>query len=187
MLPIEQVRTLFLDRDGVINKRRVGKYVKAIEEFEFLPGVLLGISQCRKYFDRIVVVTNQQGIGKGLMDKDQLDQVHEYMLRRIEQHKGHIDGVYSCSDLNSAKANCRKPGPTMAFQAKADFPEINFSYSVMVGDSISDMEFGKNLGMKCAWIEGKEEEKVEAGLIKVDFRCKSLLEFIERYAESLFH
>ncbi len=175
--------TLFLDRDGVINKRLPGTYVTSIEEFDFLPGVLAAIAHFSKLFDTIIVVTNQQGIGKGVMTEAQLLEIHSYMQKSIEAAGGRLDAIYYCPELAKDKLTCRKPNPSMAHQAKADFPKINFKQSIMVGDSVSDMEFGLNLGMKTVFIETKPEDAEAAKELKLDMRCKSLKEF----AQQAFH
>ncbi len=167
--------TLFLDRDGVINLRIPGAYIEYPSQFKFTKNCLKAMTIFDKTFGRIVVVTNQQGIGKGLMSEAQLTDVHYYMKNSIEKAGGKIDQIYHCPKLAKSNPDCRKPNPGMAFQAKKDFPEIDFSKSVMVGDSVSDMEFGKRLNMTTVLIEGKEEENFNDKLI--DFRFSSLYEF----------
>lgn len=150
--------TLFLDRDGVINKRLMGDYVKRVEDFIFLPGAKEAIKQFSSVFGKIFVVTNQQGIGKGLMTHEDLRKVHEQMLEELKALDARIDAVYYCPALASENAACRKPNTGMAEQAKKDFPEIDFNKSLMVGDSPSDIEMGKRLAMQTAFI-GAEEER----------------------------
>ena len=140
--------TLFLDRDGVINVRLIDDYVKDINEFVFLPGVLDAFKIFNRKFKHIIVVTNQQGVGKGLMKNEDVEKVHEFMIRNIENQDGRVDKVYFCPQLKSVPDNYRKPSPKMAFFAKNDFPDIDFSKSIMLGDMNSDIEFGKNAGMK---------------------------------------
>ena len=140
-LKINRGATLFLDRDGVINKRLVGDYVKKWNDFEFLPGVLDAFATFSSYFDKIFIVTNQQGIGKGLMTEADLQQIHHQMIFEIEKAGGRIDGIYFCPDLKDSHSFMRKPNIGMALKAKKDFPMINFKNSVMVGDSVSDMLF----------------------------------------------
>ncbi len=152
---IDRSWTLFLDRDGVINQRIIGGYVDSIDDFVFLLGVLESIRVFNQKFGRIVIVTNQQGVGKGLMTPQQLAVVHAFMLAEIKRARGHVDGVYFCTDLASDPNNCRKPSTIMAENARLDFPEIDFSKSVMVGDSNSDIQFGKNCGMKTVYIQSK--------------------------------
>ncbi|MBZ0242518.1 MAG: HAD family hydrolase [Bacteroidales bacterium] len=163
--------SLFLDRDGVINKRPFNDYVKRITDFEFLPGVFEALEILNPIFTRIVVATNQQGVGKGLMTKIVLDEIHQWMQQEIEKHNGRIDAVFYCTDLNTAKENCRKPAITMAEQAQQRFPEIDFEKSIMVGDTESDIQFGKNAGMKTVLIG---DEKCYP---KPDLQFDSLLEF----------
>jgi histidinol-phosphate phosphatase family protein len=139
--------TLFLDRDGVINKRIVGNYVKSIDEFEFEDGALETIAKFSKLFGRIIVVTNQQGIGKGIMTESNLFEIHRYMSEEIERHGGRIDAVYYAPALASEQSELRKPNTGMAYLAQKDFPEIDFQKSVMIGDSDSDILFGQALGM----------------------------------------
>lgn len=174
--------TLFLDRDGVINRRLPGAYVKNWSQFEFLEGVLEALNLLAPLFDPIIIVTNQQGIGKGLMTEAELEQVHQRMLEEITKAGGRIDAIFHCGDLASQPDNCRKPNPDMAFQAKKKFTQLIFSDSIIVGDSLSDMEFGANLGMKTVLIETKLEElkKVAAAEgegLRVDYRFGSLLDF----------
>jgi histidinol-phosphate phosphatase family protein len=152
--------TLFLDRDGVINRRIVGGYVQYPEEFVFLPGVPESIAVFSVLFGRIIVVTNQQGIGKGLMNEKQLETVHRKMLKEVEQAGGRIDAVLHCPDLAGAGATCRKPSPFLALEAQTRFPEIDFRRSIMVGDAESDMLFGKNAGMYTVWV-GEEPAPVD--------------------------
>lgn len=143
---IDDSWTLFLDRDGVINKKRENDYVKNCDEFEFVDGALNAISVLSKKFITIVIVTNQRGVGKGLMTENDLLRIHEYMLHEINAIKGRIDNIYYCTEV-SDESFFRKPNIGMALKAKCDYPIINFSKSIMVGDSLSDMQFADNLGM----------------------------------------
>lgn len=144
--------TLFLDRDGVVNVRIIDGYVTKIDEFEFLPNVIEAFKIFKKKFNRIIVVTNQQGVGKGLMTEDDVRNVHDFMIKEVENQGGKIDKVYFCPQLKSVPDNYRKPSPKMAYLAQNDFPEIDLSKSIMVGDMNSDVEFGKNAGMKTVYV-----------------------------------
>lgn len=148
---------LFLDRDGVINRRLPGAYVRAWEEFEWLPGAAPAIALLSRAFGWVFVVTNQQGIGKGLMGEPALESIHRRMLAEVEAAGGRIDGVYFCPALASEQPNCRKPGPAMALQARRDFPGIDFHRSLMVGDTLPDMAFGHQLGMFNVLVAAGEE------------------------------
>jgi histidinol-phosphate phosphatase family protein len=147
--------TLFLDRDGVINRRIPNDYVKTWEEFSFLPGVLEAIEIFGMYFSRIFIVTNQAGIEKGIMTHESLKEIHDQMLEYISYNGGHIDEVYYCPFTSLSDPLCRKPNPGMALEAQKDFPEIRFEKSVMIGDSDSDIVFGNNLGMRTILVGNK--------------------------------
>ena len=144
--------TLFLDRDGVINRQIIGGYVTKIEEFEFLPKVFEALEILSKKFEHIFIVTNQQGIGKGIFTMDDLEKIHADMLEQISEKGGRIDKIYVAPNLESEHSINRKPQIGMALQAKKDYPNIDFSKSIMVGDSVLDMQFGKNAGMTCVFL-----------------------------------
>lgn len=163
--------TLFLDRDGVINDRIIDGYVTNINEFRFLPGVLDAFRIFDKKFGKIIVVTNQQGVGKGIMKNEDVENVHNFMIQQITSNEGRIDKVYFCPQLKSVVDNYRKPSPKMAFFAKNDFPQIDFDKSIMIGDMSSDIEFGKNSGMRTIFIGDNELN------ITPDDRFDSLYEF----------
>lgn len=171
--------TLFLDRDGVINVRLPDQYVHDWSDFTFSHRCMEAMPVFKKYFDTTVVVTNQQGIGKGIMTKEQLDSIHVNMLLEIEKNGGLINKVYYSPHLRKDNPPCRKPNTGMAYQAKRDFPTIDFQKCVMVGDSFSDMEFGWQMGMKTIFIEGKEEENERTANIPVDERFENLWQFAE--------
>jgi len=167
--------TLFLDRDGVINRRLVDDYVKKTSEFEFLPGVLDAVSVFSEKFNHVFIVTNQQGVGKGLMTSEDVSLIHSQMLSEISSKGGNIDKVYFCPDLANSNSPNRKPEIGMAIQAQKDFPEVDFSKSIMVGDSKSDMEFGRKAGMLCIFIETEQKNPFSADLVDLSFG--SLWEF----------
>lgn len=146
-LPVEEYRTLLLDRDGILNRLRKNDYVKRWEEFEFLPGVFEALAKWSGEGKRILVVTNQRGIGKGLMSEEDLKEIHRRMVDEIERHGGHIDRIYHCASVSEADP-ARKPGTGMFEQACRDYPEIRRESCVMIGDSSSDMAFAQNCGIR---------------------------------------
>ncbi|MCX7607056.1 MAG: HAD family hydrolase [Bacteroidia bacterium] len=143
--------TLFLDRDGVINIEKTGGYILSWEEFRFEEGAVEALVRLSSLFGRIVVVTNQRGVGRGLMSKEDLEDIHLRMRAVIQQAGGRVDAVYACTDVTD-DSFCRKPQVGMAYWARRDFPDIDFARSVMVGNSESDMRFGRALGMYTVWI-----------------------------------
>ncbi|MEJ6582442.1 MAG: HAD-IIIA family hydrolase [Crocinitomicaceae bacterium] len=161
---IDNTWSLFLDRDGVINKRIFGGYITSIEEFEFLPGVEEAIVQFSKNFHLVLVVTNQQGIAKGIMSERNLLEIHNYMCDQIYLKGGRIDKCYFAPNLKGADDDMRKPCPVMAELAKMEYTEIDFKRCVMIGDADTDIEFGKNLGMKTVRIKTDEPINLEADL-----------------------
>lgn len=170
ILDIDKNWTLFLDRDGIINKKRDNDYIKNWSEFSFIEGSLNAMSNLSVVFGKIIIVTNQRGVGRGLMKEEDLIVIHDKMINKILLNKGRIDKIYYCTDV-SEFSFCRKPNPGMGIQALSDFPEIDFFKSIIVGDSISDLLFGKNLGMKKVYI-GESFEDFE-----IDGLFPSLLEF----------
>ncbi len=178
LLPdMDSTGTLFLDRDGVINRRTPGDYIKDPAAFIPEPGAMEAIALLRPYFRRMVVVTNQAGVGKGRMTEADLRAVHLHMNALINAAGGRLDGIYFCPHRPDAGCDCRKPATGMAFQAKADFPDIEFSRSWIVGDSASDMTFGQALGMTTVLITGKEEEAAALAALTLDHQFGALLEF----------
>jgi histidinol-phosphate phosphatase family protein len=165
---------MFLDRDGTINHRLVDGYIGSPENFEFLPGVLEALYKANSRFDHIFIVTNQQGIGKEIITEEEVKQVHQYMMAKIVKNGGRIDQIYVCPHLSVFNPLCRKPNPGMALQAKEDFPEIEFSSSIMVGDADSDIEFGKNLGMYTVRVRENHRNLSSTP----DFVVDSLLDFM---------
>ncbi|HLV40972.1 MAG TPA: HAD-IIIA family hydrolase [Brumimicrobium sp.] len=156
-LKIDFTWTLFLDRDGVINQRNFDGYISTIEDFKFLPNAIEGLKLLSKQFSRIIVVTNQQGVGKGIMSEETLNDIHQFMMDTLKEEDVDIDRVYFASNLRNAKKDRRKPNEAMALEAQRDFPEIDFKRSIMVGDTSSDLKFGMNLGMKTVLVLSKEK------------------------------
>jgi D-glycero-D-manno-heptose 1,7-bisphosphate phosphatase len=148
---------VFLDRDGVINVDR-RDYVKSWSEFKFLPQVFEALRLLRKHNLRVVVVTNQSAVHRGLMSISTLREIHEKMLRAIEKRGGRIEAIYFCPHRPDEKCNCRKPKPGMMLRAKQDL-KIDLSRSYLVGDSKKDVELARSVGVKCIQISGKVSGK----------------------------
>jgi len=164
--------TLFLDRDGVINERIMGGYVRTTEEFIALPGAVESIARLSEIFGLVFVVTNQQGIAKGLMTESNLQEIHRSLTESVHSMGGRLAKCYYAPGMASPENQLRKPKPGMALLAQRQHKMVEFSRSVMVGDSDSDIVFGKNLGMKTVRIRTVELIRVEA-----DLTFESLTEF----------
>ncbi|MFO8129700.1 MAG: HAD-IIIA family hydrolase [Bacteroidales bacterium] len=172
-LYIDRQWSLFLDRDGVINRKLENDYVKSIDEFEFTAGALQAMRILSEIFGHIFIVTNQQGIHKGIMSVKELDMIHRYMQKKIIDGGGRITKIYHSPYLEEEKHPTRKPSTGMGEQALQDYPGVDFKKSLMVGDSMSDMEFGKNLEMFTVGIGEKDLVQDPA----VDFAFGSLYDF----------
>ncbi len=164
-LGIDRSWTLFLDRDGVINHQIIGDYVREVHELKIIDGVPESISHFSKLFGRIVIVTNQQGIGKGLMTVEDLNHLHGFINNLIENYGGKIDKIYFAPQLAASQDPYRKPGIGMGLHAKKDFPEIDFKKSLMIGDSESDIKFGTKLGMKTVMLKNSRNIMTKADYI----------------------
>jgi D-glycero-D-manno-heptose 1,7-bisphosphate phosphatase len=149
---IDKSWTLFLDRDGVINEDKPNSYIFNWEEFAFYDDVLESIAYFGNVFGHILVATNQRGVGKGLMTVSDLSSIHEGMMSAIKKAGGRIDKIYACI-TNDNEDPDRKPNPGMAFRAQKDFPDIDLTKSIMVGNNISDMQFGRNAGMQTVFVK----------------------------------
>ena len=167
--------TLFLDRDGVINHEKKMDYILNWNEFKFYDGITTALSILNKKFNTIVMVTNQKGVGKKLMSIDDLTTIHNNMLKEIENNGGRIDKIYFCSDLEDNSPN-RKPNAGMAFKAKADFANIDFTKSIIVGNKLSDMQFGRNAGMYTIFVATTNPE-IPTPHPLIDLRFNNLAEF----------
>ncbi len=144
---------LFLDRDGVINKKIDDDYVRNPNQFLFEEGAVESITKLGSLFQKIVIVTNQRGVGRGLMSKSDLEDIHSYLKRSIEDSNGRIDGIYCCIHDYKDNCQCRKPLTGLFEQIQTDYPFIRPENCIMVGDSVSDLEFGRNIGTKNIYIK----------------------------------
>ena len=174
------METLFLDRDGVINERIIDGYVTRPEDFRLIDGVLEALAIFARRFDHIFMVTNQQGIGKGLMTEADLEAIHANFLRQVTEAGGRIDRIYHCPALKSEHSFMRKPSIGMALRARKDYPGVVLRRSVMVGDTESDMLFGRRAGMQTVLV-GDDVEAARKNPHLVDYMYPDLL----AYAKSL--
>ncbi|OQY41880.1 MAG: D-glycero-beta-D-manno-heptose-1,7-bisphosphate 7-phosphatase [Fusobacteriia bacterium 4572_74] len=173
-------KCIFLDRDGNINVEK--DYLHKVEEFEFIDGAREAIKIFNDLDYLVVVVTNQSGVARGYYNEKSVKTLHDYLQKEVEKIGGHIDGFYYCphhpeKGIGEYKldCNCRKPEPGMFLKAQKDL-DIDLSSSIMVGDKISDVKAGKNLGMRSILVKtghGLEEEK----------KCKNSCEVYENLYE----
>ena len=175
---IDNSWTLFLDRDGLINEEKLNEYVLNWDQFIFSKGVLEAFKILTPIFERIIIISNQRGVGKELMTEEDLLKIHKEMKREVENVGGKIDAIYYCTDKNDRCFN-RKPNPGMAIQARNDFPSIDFNKSIMVGNKLSDMKFGRNAGMFTVFLTTTNPE-TPFPHPDIDAQFAGLLEFAQR-------
>lgn len=176
-LNIDKNWTIFLDRDGVINQEKREEYILNWKQFKFYEGALESIQRLTKLAGKIIVVTNQRGVGKGIISNDDLIEIHTNMKSAIELAGGNICGIYACTNVADNHPN-RKPNTGMAIAAQNDFPDINFSKSIMVGNKLSDMQFGRNAGMFTVFIATTHPETEFPNQL-IDLRFDSLIDFVK--------
>lgn len=145
-------RAVFLDRDGTINKD-VG-YPNNFSSIEIFPFSFEAVRKINKAGLIAVVVTNQSGIGRGLIVEKNLHDIHQKLIASFAKHDAHFDGIYYCPHYRFSPTpqyrkdcQCRKPNPGMALQAAADF-NLDIKNSYMVGDKVEDIIFGLNIQAK---------------------------------------
>lgn len=176
------LNTVFLDRDGVLNEKMPeGRYVTGWHEFHLLPGVPEAIARLNRAGLRVVVVSNQRGIALGLYTAADVESIHASLQNLLKTHGAHVDAFYFCPH-DKQECNCRKPLPGLFEQAAAQFPDLAAETSVMIGDSLSDIEFGRRLGMKTVFIQAAPERQKPGAHIAAemaDRRCPSLPQAVE--------
>ncbi len=171
---IDKSWTLFLDRDGVINHEKKEDYILNWQGFKFYDSVKEAMEILTQMFGTIVMVTNQRGVGKQLMTEKDLQTIHTNMTSEIVNAGGRIDKIYYCTSMDN---DCyeRKPNPGMAHLAKKDFPHIDFSKSIIIGNKLSDMKFGRNASMFTVYVATTNPE-VSNPHPDIDLRCENLLD-----------
>ena len=138
--------TLFLDRDGVINKKRKD-HVKNINEFKFLPNVLTALKKLNHLGVSIIIITNQSVINRKIISEKQLKKIHEYMLKIMKENSCEITKIYYCPHHPDELCDCRKPNTGMIEQAIKDF-KIDLSNTLLIGDSDSDIQAAYKMKIK---------------------------------------
>lgn len=155
---IDSSWTIFLDRDGVINHEKHLDYVYNYDEFIFYDDVPEALRYIASVAGRVIVTTNQRGVGKGFMTEEALKDIHHKMTRDVARAGGRIDAVYYCTSVSNEHPN-RKPNPGMIWAAQADFAEIDLSRALIVGNNLSDMEFGRNAGIYTVFVKTTHPEQ----------------------------
>jgi D-glycero-D-manno-heptose 1,7-bisphosphate phosphatase len=178
------VRYVFLDRDGIINRKPPeGQYVSTWSDFHFLPGAEAAISKLNRSGYKVIIVTNQRGVALGLYTEQDIQQLHNRLRKHLAAFNAHVDAIYYCPhDKN--ECDCRKPGPGLFEQAFHDFPQASTANSIMIGDSISDIEAGRRLNMSTIFVQGDPQHQkpgTEKAASLAAATAGSLLEAVDQY------
>lgn len=153
---------VFLDRDGVINEKAPeGEYIARPNQVRLLPGAAEAIARLNAAGYLVIVITNQRGIGKGLMSEADFWLVMQCIEERLSSAKAHLNAVYFCADVDD-QSPCRKPNTGMIEQALRDFPDIMLAQSWMVGDSLSDQECATRAGFRLALVKRSDAEPLDS-------------------------
>jgi len=173
---------VFLDRDGVLNRKLPeGAYVTGWEQFEWLPGAVEAVARLNRAGMTVILVSNQRGIALGLFTHDQLELIHKNMRADLALHGARVDAIYYCPH-DVGECQCRKPDVGLFAQACKDFPRASAENSVVIGDSVSDIQAGQRMGMKTIFIQGEvDRQKAGAAIAaeSADAVAGSLLQAVE--------
>ncbi|MGD2278785.1 MAG: HAD-IIIA family hydrolase [Candidatus Omnitrophota bacterium] len=173
---------VFIDRDGVINKDPAGwteySYVTRWEDFHFLPGVLDALKKLAEAGFRGVIISNQQGVGKGYFTEEALSDITDKMSKKIEESGGDVAGIYYCVHEKEKECSCRKPKPGLFLKAKEDLGMESLDGSFYIGDTERDIEAGQKAGLKTILVlSGKSSrEDAENWVHKPDHVCEDFNE-----------
>lgn len=159
----KSIRAVFLDRDGVINEYPGDyDYVKSWQEFRFLPGVFDALELFGARGFKIIIISNQAGVSKGLYSQEDLDAITRNMLEAFMKRGIVIAGVYYCTHKPEDNCACRKPKPGMIHAALDDLKRqglvVDIKASYCIGDSLRDIELGKNIGLHTALLYSGREK-----------------------------
>lgn len=193
------MKAIFLDRDGVINRKKENGYITGWDEFFFLPSVFKGLKIFSDCGYELFIITNQQGIGKQLFTVRDLEKIHDNMKAALSEKGIKIKKIYFCPHREIDLCDCRKPATGMVRKAIEEFPDLDIKKSFLIGDSITDIEMGHRIGIKTVFIfpragtRGKDchgtasddgPGKSLNNTIKPDYIKKDLLEAAELIANS---
>ena len=148
---------VFFDRDGVVNVSPGAGYVLRAGDFRLSPGIIEALALCKARGYKTILVTSQQGVGKGLMSQADLDAIHARMQTDLNEHSAAFDGIYACTHL-AGTCDCRKPSPVMIQNAARDH-DLELPRSWMIGDHDRDIQMALNAGLPLAHTIRIESEK----------------------------
>jgi len=179
------VRYVFLDRDGVIGRKPPeGEYISQWKNFQLLPGAETAIASLNRSGRRVIVVTNQRGVALGRYTCAEVEELHYRLQQHMAKHGARIDAFYYCPHDDRDQCDCRKPKPGLFHRAFQDFPGASEKNSLMIGDSISDIEGSRSLGIASIFIRGDPNTRkpgAENAVLLADGVCDSLQEAVDEY------
>ncbi|MDZ7266546.1 MAG: HAD-IIIA family hydrolase [candidate division KSB1 bacterium] len=169
--PTRQAAFVFLDRDGTLIEEK--NYLRRLEDIAFLPGSEAAVARLQRAGLRVVVISNQSGVARGYFSAAFVQETHRALQQHLARHGAWIDGFYFCPHAPEANCHCRKPRPGMLEQASRDFAcELT---GFMVGDRASDIETGRNAGLRTVLVRtGYGEETARRGECQPDFIADDL-------------
>jgi D-glycero-D-manno-heptose 1,7-bisphosphate phosphatase len=176
---------VFLDREGVIGQKPPeGEYISHWESFQFLPGAEMAIASLNRSGRRVIVVTNQRGVALGRYTCADVEELHSKLQQQLAKHGARIDAFYYCPHDDGDQCGCRKPRPGLFQQAFRDFDDACRENSLMIGDSISDIEGARNLGIASIFVQGDPKRRkpgTDKAVLLADRVCDSLLKAVDEY------
>jgi D-glycero-D-manno-heptose 1,7-bisphosphate phosphatase len=178
------VRYVFLDRDGVLNRKMPeGAYVCDWAQFQWLPGAIEAVARMNRAGLTVILVSNQRGIALGLYTPEQLELIHANMQGQLARHGARLDAIYYCPH-DQGECHCRKPEVGLFEQAWQRFPQANAKNSLVIGDSLSDIQAGHRLGMRTIFIDGEADRQKPGAAVAAELAddvAGSLLEAVETH------
>lgn len=184
VIDLSNIEYVFLDRDGVLNQKPArGEYITRVEDLALLPGVEDAVAALNRSGRKVIVVTNQRGIALGLYTQTELGRMHEYLEAQLALRGGQLDAIYVCPH-DAGQCDCRKPLTGLFEQAFRDFPDAKPERSIMVGDSLRDIEAGLRVGMTTAMIlsdDGEPTAEDDRATALAQVSTRSLSELVDRY------
>jgi D-glycero-D-manno-heptose 1,7-bisphosphate phosphatase len=178
------VRYVFLDRDGVLNRKMPeGAYVCDWAQFQWLPGAIEAVARMNRAGLTVILVSNQRGIALGLYTHEQLNLIHTNMQSQLERHGARLDAIYYCPH-DHGQCHCRKPEAGLFEQTWQRFPQANPQNSLVIGDSLSDIQAGHRLGMKTIFINGEADSQKAGATVAAELAdevASSLLNAVETH------
>lgn len=166
-------KAVFLDRDGTINKNKP-EYLHKIKNFEFTPQALPGLKKLSKSNYKIIITTNQSGIGRGYYKQEDMEKLHKWLKERLKKEGIAIDKIYHCPHHPNNDCSCRKPNSGMFLKARKEF-KLNLNKSWIIGDSKKDVIAGRKTNIKTIKLGGKMPKKMK---LEPNYYAENILEAV---------